>query len=282
MEIAKQNTQLATQRENWLIVNTLDAYQQKMLKFFEAPAVNATDEPTLKKVIDSAITVIFQDLGKPTAEDDDMDYMVTQIYDFVLDQYPSLRINEIKPAFQRGVAKEYGEYYGVNTASLKLFIKGYMACQLRADAVKRYMALKDQLNLKPEPTDAEKEQLTRDNIIIAFDRYKRTGGYHDHYNVVFHTLHSAGVVGDFTDQEIEDFYQEAKKRLINYHGMEVGISFYNRKENASRITEIKNLAGVAMTKDKELTAEVNRVALCHFFEKLVKNGVEITEVLDFI
>lgn len=47
----------------------------------------------------------------------------------------SLKQVEMQEAFRRGIAKEYGEFYGITASSLVQFLKGYIRGEKRADAM---------------------------------------------------------------------------------------------------------------------------------------------------
>ena len=51
------------------------------------------------------------------------------------DEVASLRQVEMQEAFRRGIAKEYGDFYGITPATLLQFLKGYRASEKRQQAI---------------------------------------------------------------------------------------------------------------------------------------------------
>ena len=51
------------------------------------------------------------------------------------DEVSSLRQVEMQEAFRKGIAKEYGEFYGITPSSLLQFLKGYRGCEKRKQAI---------------------------------------------------------------------------------------------------------------------------------------------------
>lgn len=278
-EIQLSNTEKIIQkREEWLITNHLDAGQQKLVKIFEQPTARDVDSPALKKIIDGSITTALQDLGKSGIEkEEDVEYMVEGIYLFVMDRYPSIRINEIKIAFQRGVSGDYGKYYGFNTVALKFFITQHMADAIRAQAMQKFMELKHQASVKPEPTAEEKQALAIHVIFNAFDKFKLKGWYDDFNNVVFSAILSRNPEAfNFTDEEIIGFYKKAKERVLLSYINDTGLTFFEGRNKKVRIKELVAINKFSLAlKDPEIASEANRVALNHSFKALVDAGKEV-------
>ena len=51
------------------------------------------------------------------------------------DEVASLRQVEMQEAFRRGIAKEYGDFYGITPSTLLQFLKGYRASEKRQQAI---------------------------------------------------------------------------------------------------------------------------------------------------
>lgn len=274
------NTSIQKLPEQTFILQKVEPHLQAIVKFFDNPTVMQVSESELKSAIDIAITKILMDTGRQMP-DEDIKYMVNELAFSFVTKYRSVRIPEIAVAFKRGVRKEYGDYFGINAAELERFIRCYVEDINRQNAMKSYLKAIEAAAEKPAPTEAEQQQLIRENIINAFEVYKEKSWYNDIANGVFNMLYNYELL-EFSEEDIKSFYETARKRLLSHYNSDIGLHFFSRHKTKAQIKRLQKISLKDMINDKEIVSEANRVALNHFFANLVKAGTDIKDVLEFI
>lgn len=224
-------------------------------------------------VVNASIAQCYAHLNFSVPGEADRNYLVNEVTNTIIENYPSLRLNEIQIAFSNGIRKKYGEYFGLCVVSFELFITGYLNSPERAELVKEVSKITDD---KPEPTEEEKAHLYWNNLVNAWLTFKKEGCYNDHGNSVYTTLQNNGKI-NYTDDQMADFMRIAKADLMKeYNPLQHVGNFVKSNEFKAIIAEITN-GGNDNTRVK---VSAKKIALNHFFGELVAMDMEITDLFE--
>jgi len=223
--------------------------------------------------VNSSIAQCYAHLNFVVPSDADVNYLVNEVTNTIIENYPSLRLIEIPIAFSNGIRKKYGEYFGLCVVSFELFIAGYLNSHERTELVKEaYKVLYE----PAEPTEEEKAQLYWNNLVNAWLTFKKDGYYNDHGNSVYTTLINNGKI-NYTDDQMADFMRIAKANLLKeYNPLQHVGNFVKSNEFKAIIAEITS-GGDNNTRVK---VAARKIALNHFFSELAEMEVEITDLFN--
>lgn len=125
-------------------------------------------EDELFNTVNASIAKCYADLNLVVPKDPA--YLVNEVTKSILNKYPALRLPEIPIAFEKGIRKEYGEYYGLCVVTFEQFIAGYLTSSTRQNLVKERDKL---IETKNEPTVDEKFTTAKGLCVDAFERVKQ-------------------------------------------------------------------------------------------------------------
>lgn len=201
----------------------------------------------------------------------DLNYLINEVTDTIIKNYPSLRLQEIPIAFANGIRKKYGEYFGLCVISFEQFITGYLNSNDRAELVKEKSKL---IETKTEPTEDEKALIYWNNLVNAWLTFKKDGSYNDHGNSVYTTLVNNGKI-NYSDEQMGDFMRMAKADLMKqYNPLQHVGNPIKAGEFKAILSEIMN-GGDNNTRVK---VAAKKIALNHFFGELFDMEMEIIDL----
>lgn len=102
----------------------------------------------------------------------DANYLVNEVTNSIIKNYPSLRMQEIPVAFSNGIRHKYGEYFGLCVVSFEMFINGYLNSPERTELVKEKIKLIEE---KIEPTPNEKFTMGKQLCVDLYEKFKKSG-----------------------------------------------------------------------------------------------------------
>lgn len=231
-----------------------------------------SDDKIVLDTLASAVARAFQDLGQRIDEHDSV-YLKSALL-VEARKYKSLRVKEIPIAIERGIRKEYGEYFGINVVSISGFFRGYLASQERAEAAKELNKLA--LPEPTKPTESEIKAMEIDMIVKAFDKFRAEGYYTDFGNHVYRKLDERGLI-NFTPERKMEFMEQAKKSIEVKNNPATALT---REERAKRRSAIESLANAIKTGDTLVVREAKQIALMSYFGELKKMEIEIKDLLE--
>lgn len=234
--------------------------------------VRNSDDKTISNVLARAIAKAYQDLGQRIDEQDAI-YLKSALLSEAR-RYPNLRVEEIPIAIDRGVRREYGDFFGINVVSISGFFKGYLDSQDRVEAAKQVNAA-----LLPEPkqpTEAEIKAMENEMIVAAYEKFKTDGYYTDFGNHVYRKLDERGLI-TFTPERKREFMEQAKKSIEAKNNPATALT---REDRAKRQSVIERLANAIKTSDPLIVREAKQIALTEYFTGLKEMDIEIKQLLE--
>lgn len=224
-------------------------------------------------VVKAAIAQCYAHLNAVVPGEVDRNYLVNEVTDAIVENYPSLRLQEIPIAFSNGIRKKYGEYFGLCVISFEQFITGYLNSPERAELVKESSKL---IEVKAEPSENEKAQMYWNNLVNAWLTFKRDGSFNDHGNSVYTTLVNNGKI-NYSEEQMSDFMRIAKADLMKeYNPLQHVGNVVKANEFKAIINEIRT-GGDDNTRVK---VAAKKIALNHFFAELAELEMEITDLFN--
>lgn len=222
-------------------------------------------------VVKASIAQCYAHLNFSVPGEADRNYLVNEVTDSIINNYPSIRIQEIPLAFSNGIRKKYGEYFGLCVVSFEQFIAGYLNSPERAELVKEKSKLIEE---KTAPTEEEQAQMAWKNLLNAWATFKKEGSYNDFGNAVYKTLVDNGKI-NFSDEQKADFYRLAKAELMKQYNPVLHVG------NVVKMNECKSIiAEITSGGDQNTRVKVNakKIALNQFFKELAEMEMDITDL----
>lgn len=199
-------------------------------------------------------------LGWKLPSDDDVKILTGELTDSIINDYKTIRREEIAIAFAKGIRGEYGEFFGISVVTFEKFIIGYLASDYRAELGK---------TMPKAELSAPSKELTRHDRIQwaqkAFKEFKESGFYNDLGNIVYLFLDSEKLI-PFTTKEKFEILEEARKQE------------YARLQNPATPHEARKFNKLieALIDNNEAILPISRrIALNRYFRMLVENDQEL-------
>ncbi len=165
MEIAKQND---------LIDKISEQYRPYILAL-RTPDLKSTHKTDKIKAIIMALVKATSLTGKINADVNVDKFIADQFYEQVIIKYPYARHGEISLAFQKGALGEYGEYFGINTATCWKWWKAYIESKELIAAKKEWINLIEMPKHDPDVKPLNLNEAMREPILNAFSEYQTNG-----------------------------------------------------------------------------------------------------------
>jgi len=147
-------------------------HENHYLKALSSQRIVDMPNDELKKQVIMILAKTYLDAGK-SIESKELTSLSSGLINEIKRYFDKLRIDELKICFENGLRGVYGDYFGLNVLTFHKWIKGFLIEDKRVEAIKIKNAPK--VEVKPEPTEAEKIKI-RDEFINQVEYiYKRTG-----------------------------------------------------------------------------------------------------------
>ena len=248
------------------------AQQNKLVAAMQSPMIRNADDKAISDTLGKSVVKAFQDAGQ-RIDEADQTYLKSALVTEAK-RYPNMRIDEIPAAIERGMRKEYGEYFGINVVSISGFFRGYLASQERAEAAKELNKLS--LPEPTKPTEAEIKAMEIDMIVKAFDKFRAEGYYTDFGNHVYRKLDERGLI-TFTSERKQELMEQARKSIEAKNNPATAST---REERVKRRSVIESLANAIKTGDTLVVREAKQIALMSYFGELKEMEIEIKDLLE--
>lgn len=102
--------------------------------------IRSYEEDALKKNSLLLITKLFASVGQKPKEEDVL-FLATELIRELVISYKFLTMREIRLAFEDGIRRKYGDFYGVNPSTCLQFIEGYL--EIRKARTNKMLKQKD-------------------------------------------------------------------------------------------------------------------------------------------
>lgn len=246
--------------------------QNKLVVAMQSPMIRNSDDKGITDALGKAVVKAFQDTGQ-RIDEADQTYLKSALLTEAR-RYPNLRIEEIPVAIERGVRREYGDYFGINVVSISGFFRGYLASQERSEAAKELNKLA--LPEPTKPTESAIRAMETEMIVNAYDKFRNDGYYLDFGNHVYRKLDERGLI-TFTPERKREFMEMAKKSVEAKNNPATALT---REDRAKRQSVIERLANAIKTADPLIVREAKQIALTEYFTGLKEMDIEIKQLLE--
>lgn len=197
---------------------------KQQVKFAQQHAlVKDADEDLLHSLVNLHLGRCIQLTGFKFDQDEDYDFLLSEMEKEISSHAKGLRISEIPIAFDRGIKKVYGEWVGLSVVTFTGFIHSYMKDPERLRILKELEPEKKEL--PPQPYDGTNrfEELKK--------QFSDKGWAEDTGNIIYDWLLETGKIElGYGNQ----FYNEAKERLT-------------RENKTKLITELNSVVRQSVT-----------------------------------
>lgn len=249
-------------------LSVYEALNGKMIKQCSLEELAAT--------VSESIENAWFDLGLRQAADGgnkDKDLLKIKIIAEINACFSTLTLAEVKLAIRNGARGHYGETFGLTVIGVAQWLAAYMTHQSRAEAKLQKKRLAEP---PPQPpTEAQLQQLKRQNIINAFASYRQSGQYFDVANRVYNNLDQLGLI-PFTAAQKREFVQQAIRQAKEQANPLRGRNSQERaafRKASRQLLELEQTG--AINHHNAIIADAKRLALNAFFEQLAGRGEEL-------
>lgn len=229
--------------------------------------------------VKASIAQCYAHLNLTVPEAKDLTYLINEVTDTIIQNYPSLRLQEIPIAFSNGIRKKYGEYFGLCVVSFEQFITGYLNSPERAELVKETSKI---IEVKTEPTDEDKFKTGKALCVELFEKYKKSGQLGLSTIAVYEFLNGIGLI---EKSYKEGVYKLALDQTVIDKQKEVALSTDLHKRRAlnaeiEMLTENISNDGITEAQHKEVLRTGKRIILKNWFDDLIINEEQLSGLIN--
>ena len=251
----------------------------------KSPRIKDAKYSDLANYLAKVIGIVFA-IRSTEIDPDNIQYMARELARSVWERFPGISVAELGIALDKGVKRDYGDYFGLNVVTFLDWVRAYFYSTERKIAVSE----KNQLALPPKtvPTEKEFEELRRKNTISMFELYKHYGVLIGDPSYPFAYLESRGTL-KLTREEKLSIFEEAKKIASkNYMPAKdlTGRDDNKRLNKAAQVCRSLDTAfGVILRDrlgydlDKIAVIEAKRISIARFFDRLIAERKSIADLL---
>lgn len=207
-----------------------------------------------------------------TPDEKEVQFLVSSLQEILRRDFPSLRIDELAIAVERGVTGHYGEYYGVNVASFVKFIKAYLQSEERKSSVLKSLPPAPE---KAPPTPEQLMEMENEVISNAYKTFCQTGNYEDYGSHVYGKLDERGLI-TFTPEVKKSMMEEARRAVTARNNPSAALS---HQEHRKMSDFIKDLTDGRKQASEVVVKEAKKIALTRYFSDLKEMNLDINELL---
>jgi hypothetical protein len=197
------------------------------------------------------------DIGKKNAiGDPEIKEIAKKVCREIADNYKDFRIEEVGLAFDLGIKKEFGEYYGINFVSLVNFLKSYRYSKYRNEFFSKNIEPQKALQEKNEPTPDQLEKKIIQGVKRKFYRYQKTNILIDYGSVSYNWLEQNGFI-NIPIPEKHKIFELSKTRK-------------NKNENFFAKNAIA----------QSQAARARHLSLQAYFDCLIEKNIDIADIIE--
>lgn len=144
-------------------VPALSLSDKEVLAAFSSKKIGELEKYTIGDKLNDAITLAYFHLGYTLPDEGELIALQVYLAEFLKSEprYQNIHVDEISVAIKRGADNQYGEFFGINPATITGWIKAHVESESRKAAKLMEQQIKLSQNVKPEPTE---EQIREDFI----------------------------------------------------------------------------------------------------------------------
>ena len=242
------------------------------------------DYPKVKTVIsafdiEDLINFLIRILNIKTSsqqEQDDLDFQIPLIFDFIKSKFGSLTIPEIKEAFKMYVAKCFPEikvFRLLDCISVGEVLTAYI--NFRADTLRPYSQKKAMLqNQIPEMTEQAKEEIIKSGVNRVFLEYRETKKLQDSTEYLFDFLVEKTLIKSATTEKLIQYYQNKLKEGEAMVKKELQNKMVS-SDSDERKKAIQDFKDFNLGNNSKSMIYAKRIILIEFFDKQISLGKTI-------
>lgn len=181
-------------------------------------------------------------------------------------RFGTLTLTEVRNAFKMGIRGESGPFFGMCPKTYHQFLKYYYDRPERIEGMKQYLALIEEPKRTEKPLHVKLDE-TAKSCLNAFEHYKQTkelpfacGGY---YNFLWK---DKGVI-KWDKKERAEIKDEAEKSYV--------IELKSKKASGKISQNAYEVILSGLDTDPSLVQKMKRIALKRYFDKCIKEGIEL-------
>ena len=253
---------------------------QKVDHILLKPNALQVHEDELFNTVNASIAKCFADLNKAVLSEQSLSYLVNEVTNSILNKFPTIRLQEIPIAFQKGIRNEYGDYFGLCVVSFEQFIQGYLSGPDRKQLVDEKNKL--MIDVKTEPTKDEKFSTAKWLCLDAYNQIKNNKPLGLNGVAVYTFLNTIGLIHPDYKKGI---YKEALNELVNQY--EKDISFcteLNKRRALNTKLELlnQNIAADGITADQheEVLRTGKRIILTNWLRDMLLDNTDLSELIE--
>ena len=220
----------------------------------------------------ACITRVFMLCGQ-TCGKHDLQLAASELARSIKERFPEVSLQEIAIALDRGVKKDYGEYYGLNIVTMLDWIRAYAKSPQRA----KYIAEQEKKQTEPVLTQEEIDSKNRETAIAIFDNYKATGKFKSAIifcAVAYDYLRSVQVI-TLTPKTTADAKELAKKQISRLEQ-----DRYSGIHHTNELDYIITQAIKDRLSDKrQMEIATKAFGLKLYFDGLIRQNIDLREII---
>lgn len=180
-------------------------------------------------------------------------------------EFKTLKLPQIREAFQKGLSGGYGDFFGLNCVTYAKWIRAYLSEQNTPNGQIEHEAVKARISQEKTPTQAEKDKISETNFQIVLDKWRRTGLIQDYGSACYYYLERVGKI-NLSLQEKNEYMQRAEQ--IEHQRLEAKLEEAKAKlDKVAKIT-IEREFDELMTGSEKVKAAAKELALIDYFKTL--------------
>ena len=255
-------SELIRQEENPF--NGLSLKEKTFIEAYTSPKINTLENEVLNKHIINISNQMFATSGQ-RINDDELKAFCIMLKNELKTYFANVSIKDVETAINKGVRREFGEYYGLNMVSVNFWLKKYLDSEDRRNALKKLTASKPLIENKPTPqqiNETMQNALKRAKELIKTNEFNIEGL--DFGNCLYDYLTGINEI-NFSNEQKNEFMNVAKQHLTQ-NALNQKFKFEITQKNFNKIIE-----GIEAQKSTTVVILAKKYALKNYLESLIKN-----------
>ena len=216
-------------------------------------------------------------LKSTETDPDKVQFMARELAKAVLVRFPGLSIGEIGISLDKGVKRDYGDYFGLNVVTFLDWIRSYYYSAERKEA----LAQKKVLALPPvsAPSSETLERRRRGNACLTFEKFRQSKCLIGDPTFLYAYLEDKGII-DLSRSEKLEIYEEAKRKVTGMKSNE-RIETRSDKITNQAIDSYDDIVRFRIGNDfkSRAVAEAKRISIVRLFNRLISENTTINDLL---
>lgn len=247
--------------------NLLQA-EKEYITDYKSNKLSSYSEKQVYDFCEDLIVKAYTDTGQFKIERKIVDLMSESLFKEIMPFKEKISPFGLKQLMEKGVRKEFGEYYGINSVSFNLFIKSYLSSEERSNAIIKQR--EHEKKISQERKEIENMDAAKNFTIYCFQTFKEQNTIYDPANVAYDWIKEKGLIKGFTKQLKESIRLEAEQRIR---------TFKLKGENKGVPASQEILKRIANRNEKKLTFEDEVTALCkHLHLRIIFETLTLEEI----